>query len=90
MFNHLTALESGAFAGLTNLELLDLTGNALQSIESGDFAGLQGLQMLFLRDTDLAAIEAGDFTGLSALSRLEIGKLRWLPLRQTASPNWRA
>ena len=63
-------LQNGDFAGLTGLQRLDLSGNALEALPPNIFAGLTALQRLDLGDNALEALPSNIFADLSALMTL--------------------
>ena len=77
----ITGLESGDFAGLTNLVSLFLSGNALTELPGGIFEDLADLSTLSLNDNDLRALPVGIFDGLANLENLFLYRndLRTLP-----------
>lgn len=66
----LKALPSGAFSGLSSLEVLDLAGNLIADLPPGIFAGLRRLEWLSLADNRLRALSAGVFGDLAGLREL--------------------
>lgn len=72
--NFISSIESGDFAGLTNLQSLYLDANGIRSIENGDFAGLTNLQTLGFSCNGITSIETGDFAGLTNLQHLDLHK----------------
>ena len=77
----LTALQSGDFAGLTNLRRLYLTNNKLKELPADLFAGLTNLRRLWLDRNHLRKLPADLFAGLTNLRRLWLDRnhLRKLP-----------
>ena len=68
----ISRLQSGDFAGLTELKQLTLRNNALRGLPAGLFSGLTELSDLNLSDNALSSLPAGLFTGLTALERLTL------------------
>ena len=66
----ITGLESGDFAGLTNLTSLYLDDNDLQTLPDGVFGGLASLDFLLLDNNDLETLPNGVFGGLASLDFL--------------------
>ena len=64
------ALQAGDFAGLAELETLELRGNSLTTLPAGAFTGLTALQYLYLDGNSLAALPEGVFNGLILLKTL--------------------
>lgn len=74
--NFITGIESGDFAGLSNLGRLHLTNNQITSIESGDFDGLIHVEDLYLYGNEITSIESGDFDGIGWLETLGLSRNR--------------
>ena len=68
----ISALKSGDFGGLSNLESLWLWYNDLTELPAGVFGGLSNLESLNLSDNDLTELPAGVFGGLTSLWRLDL------------------
>jgi len=68
----LTAIDEGAFTGLTSLSALDLSSNQLTTLPEGLFEGLASLSRLELTLNQLTTMPAGLFTGLTSLSALDL------------------
>ena len=68
----LSTLQAGDFAGLSNLQSLDLKDNDLTILPATLFAGLSNLQSLDLSYNDLTTLSATLFTGLSNLQSLNL------------------
>ena len=64
--NQISSIESGAFSGMANLDMLLLNDNQITSIESGAFSGLS-VTTLYLSGNQITSIESGDFSGLSVM-----------------------
>ena len=77
----ITGLESGDFAGLSNLVTLYLSGNELTELPAGIFDGLANLTTLSLYNNDLRTLPVGVFDGLANLENLYLYRndLRTLP-----------
>uniref|UniRef100_A0A914V3V7 Uncharacterized protein n=1 Tax=Plectus sambesii TaxID=2011161 RepID=A0A914V3V7_9BILA len=69
----LVNLTSSMFAGLDNLEYLDLRVNLIERIEPKSFSPLKKVKRLSLAGNYLTSISADDFTGLDSLEELDIG-----------------
>ena len=70
-------LKAGDFAGLPNLEILNLSGYSLgghnwNQLPVGLFDGLDNLEVLDLSDTNLLNLNRGIFGGLSNLVELDL------------------
>ena len=70
-------LKLGDFAGLTNLEVLNLSGYSLgghtwNQLPAGLFDGLDSLEVLDLSDTNLLNLNRGIFGGLDTLVELDL------------------
>lgn len=65
-------LQSGDFAGLTNLEQLDLYDNDLTALPPNIFAGLTNLRQLNLWHNDLATLSPNVFADLTNLRVLDL------------------
>ena len=70
-------LKAGDFAGLPNLEILNLSGYSLgghnwNQLPVGLFDGLDSLEVLDLSDTNLLNLNRGIFGGLSNLVELDL------------------
>ena len=61
----IAALQSGDFAGLTELTTLEMWGSNLQSLPSGIFNGLANLENLRLDFNQLSSLPPGIFDGLA-------------------------
>ena len=68
----ISRLQSGDFAGLTELNQLTLRNNALRGLPAGLFSGLTKLEDLNLSDNALSSLPANIFAGLTALERLTL------------------
>ena len=78
----LTTLKAGDFAGLNNLEKLDLNSNRLSSLPAGIFDNLTSLEYLDLSyNYNLSSLPDGIFNNLTSLKRLFLSynKLSSLP-----------
>ena len=80
----ITALKSGDFEGLSNVDALDLTDNALETLPEDIFDGLTGLQLLHLQNNGLTGLPAGLFKGLVSLEQLLLGSNEGAPFTLTA------
>ena len=60
------------FAGLTELQELNLSNNRLNTLDAGVFAGLTALETLRLEGNMLTTLDAGVFAGLPALETLRL------------------
>ena len=70
-------LKLGDFAGLPNLEILDISGYSLSGhnwnqLPVGLFDGLDSLEVLDLSDTNLLNLNRGIFGGLDTLVELDL------------------
>ena len=65
-------LQSGDFAGLSNLEQLDLYDNELTALPPNVFAGLTNLRQLNLWHNDLASLSPNVFADLTNLRSLDL------------------
>ncbi|XP_066559057.1 reticulon-4 receptor-like 2 [Amia ocellicauda] len=63
--NHLDRIERHTFAGLVNVEHLDLSMNKIVSIEEKSFTTLKSLQVLNLENNSLSTITPLWFSGVS-------------------------
>jgi len=70
----ITTLQSGDFAGLTNLQELDLNFNNLESLPGNVFASLTNLQSLDLYRNDLRSLPGNVFAGLTNLQSLDLSR----------------
>ena len=68
----ITTLQSGDFAGLTNLEILTLDNNSLMTLPAGIFSGLNNLAELNLRGNNLTELLEGIFSDLGNLEILTL------------------
>ena len=66
------SLKSGDFAGLSNLETLNLRNNQMTRLPTDLFKGLSNLQNLNLMVNRLTSLPAGLFNGLSNLHTLNL------------------
>nr|XP_020012125.1 vasorin [Castor canadensis] len=74
--NGITTLDSGSFAGLPGLQLLDLSQNQITSLPGSIFQPLVNLSNLDLTANKLREITNETFHGLRCLERLYLGKNR--------------
>lgn len=74
--NGITTLDTGSFAGLPGLQLLDLSQNQIASLPGGIFQQLANLSNLDLTANRLCEITNETFRGLRRLERLYLGKNR--------------
>ncbi|XP_047636621.1 vasorin [Phacochoerus africanus] len=74
--NGITTLDTGSFAGLLGLQLLDLSQNQITSLPGGVFQPLANLSNLDLTANRLREITNETFRGLRRLERLYLGKNR--------------
>ncbi|OWK11114.1 VASN [Cervus elaphus hippelaphus] len=74
--NGITTLDTGSFAGLPGLQLLDLSQNQIASLPGGVFQPLANLSNLDLTANRLREITNETFRGLRRLERLYLGKNR--------------
>lgn len=74
--NGITTLDTGTFASLLGLQLLDLSQNQISSLPSGVFQPLANLSNLDLTSNRLREITNETFRGLRRLERLYLGKNR--------------
>ena len=81
----ITALKSGDFDGLTNLEQLRLNKNQLTSLPSDIFSGLTSLSNLNLFNNQLSSLPDGIFEGLTSLTTIRLGRNTVNPLPVTVS-----
>ena len=75
-----TSLQSGDFAGLTELTALNLGFNTLNALPDDIFAGLSSLITLDLSGNFFTMLPANIFDGLSSLETLELHTSRLLEL----------
>ena len=68
-----TSVEPSEFAGLTGVEILLLTNNAIETLLPGAFEGLTSLEELHLTGNRIKTLEDGVFRGLTGLTNL------WMP-----------
>ena len=68
----ITALQSGDFAGLTELMELNVSSNGLTTLPADIFAGLTALTDLNLSNLSLTVLPADIFAGLTALTDLNL------------------
>ena len=66
------SLKSGDFAGLSNLQELDLEHNTISTLPDGVFDDLASLKMLWLGVNDLESLPDGVFDNLSNLEKLDL------------------
>ena len=66
----ISILQSGDFAGLSEMTILRLSGNPFTTLPADIFAGVTALERLFLNGTGLDTLPVGIFAGLTALERL--------------------
>uniref|UniRef100_A0A3B4G5F4 LRRNT domain-containing protein n=1 Tax=Pundamilia nyererei TaxID=303518 RepID=A0A3B4G5F4_9CICH len=70
--NHLKIIPVGAFAGLTNLQLLDVSSNQLLVFLDFTFSKLTSLRFMKAADNDLVYVSHQAFTGLISLQELHL------------------
>ena len=77
----ITSLQSGDFAGLSNLSQLDIFGGSITALPADVFSGLTKLEGLQLYNNELSALPDSVFSGLTALEVLGLkgNKLTTLP-----------
>ncbi len=68
----ITALKSGDFQGLTNLQSLDLIDNSLETLPGDIFEGLAGLTSLLLTNNALETLPEDVFEPLGSLTTLNL------------------
>ena len=68
----IASLKSGDFAGLTNLETLELDDNSFTTLPADVFSGLTSLETLVLSRGALSSIPDGLFAGLTTLTTLKL------------------
>ena len=76
-------LREGDFAGLSNLESLQLLRFGLTELPPGVFAGLRKLEWLNVGEDELTSLPAGIFTDLTNLKYLIVGAHRISDLPET-------
>jgi Leucine-rich repeat (LRR) protein len=62
--NHLTAIDSEAFAGLTLLSYIDLSCNQLESIDYDSFKGLRNLRFVGLHCNKFKSLDLLNFNSI--------------------------
>ena len=77
IYGRLVSLESGDFAGLSNLQYLDFRGpwnvsNEIRELPAGIFNGLTSLNSLRLYNAGLLSLSTGVFDGLINLRELQL------------------
>lgn len=78
--NGITAIESGAFAGLADVTTLALGFNALSTLSSGSFVGLASLNSLDLSFNAISSIAHGAYGGLGAVTFLDVSDNRLMSI----------
>ncbi len=78
----ITQLNSGDFAGLSNLTDIILIGNSLTSLPSDLFDGLTNLQNLYLEQNSLTSLHEDLFDGLTNLRQLYLSNNSLTSLHQ--------
>ena len=68
----ITALKSGDFAGLSNVEVVDLVDNSLQALPEDIFQGLTSVTALKMENNSLATLPEGIFQGLPNLYQVKL------------------
>ncbi|XP_071082688.1 G-protein coupled receptor GRL101-like [Haliotis cracherodii] len=68
----LSYISPGAFNGLWNLPVLDLSGLSVANLQENAFSGLTNLKRLNLSNTGLVAVETGAFSELDNLISLDL------------------
>ena len=68
----ITSLQSGDFAGLTSLRVLELNNNSLAPLPAGVFSGLTALIVLDLIRTEQGTLHEDVFSSLPALEVLDL------------------
>ena len=77
----ITSLQSGDFAGLTNMTLLNLGGNDLERLPDEIFSDLTSLTTLDLSFNELMELSSGIFNGLTSLTTLQLSGNELMELR---------
>ena len=72
----ITNVEAGAFRGLANLPLLNLTSAQITRLESGTFEGLSNLKTLYLGRNKIRSFEGTVFSDLNKLQTLALNDNR--------------
>ena len=68
----INVLQSGDFAGLTNLMGLNLSENTLSALPDGIFSNLRNLERLFLNNNQFTELPGGIFGNLGMLRTLDL------------------
>ncbi|KKZ14745.1 MAG: hypothetical protein TH68_04230, partial [Candidatus Synechococcus spongiarum 142] len=68
----ISSLSSDDFAGLSNLQRLDLARNKLSSLPADVFDSLSNLEELYLHENKLSSLSEDAFAGLSNLEELHL------------------
>ncbi len=68
----IASLKSGDFAGLSNLDVLELSRNTFTTLPANVFSGLTSLTSLKVSNGELSSIDARAFSGLTALEVLKL------------------
>ena len=69
---NIASLKSGDFAGLSNLDVLELSRNTFTTLPANVFSGLTSLTSLKVSNGELSSIDARAFSGLTALEVLKL------------------
>ena len=72
LYQGITSLQAGDFAGLTNLQILHLSGNSLTTLPETVFSSLTNLQILHLSGNSLTTLPGALLDQLSQLQVLDL------------------
>jgi hypothetical protein len=65
-------LKIGDFAGLANVDLVNLSGNYLRELDAFDFSGLVGAEYIYIRQNNILRVDSSAFDGLQSLVELSL------------------
>lgn len=72
MENNITVIYNNSFSNLSNLQILNICGNAISVIEQGSFVGLNEVKELYLCQNKILQLNPNTFVPLNNLKVLNL------------------